>query len=77
MGKFVKVCFASVRKEVRANEVRKAVEKDPSWSWLLVDDSNYLNRDIGIICDHSKLRQTNPRVNSLDCLLVFLLSKFT
>jgi hypothetical protein len=31
--KFVKVCFVSKRKEVRASEVRKAVEKDPAWGW--------------------------------------------
>jgi hypothetical protein len=76
MGKFVKVCFASVRKEARASEVRKAVEKDPAWSWLLVSDSSYLNGDVGITCGDSKLQQTNPRVNPLVCLLVFLLSKF-
>jgi hypothetical protein len=28
MGKFVKVHFTSARKEVRASEVRKAVERD-------------------------------------------------
>jgi hypothetical protein len=32
MGKFVKVCFASAKKEARANEVRKPVERDPAWS---------------------------------------------
>jgi hypothetical protein len=32
MGKFVKVYFTSERKEVRASEVRKAVERDPAWS---------------------------------------------
>jgi hypothetical protein len=32
MGKFVKVRFTSERKEARASEVRKAVERDPAWS---------------------------------------------
>jgi hypothetical protein len=77
MGKFVKVHFTSARKEARASEVRKAVERDPTWSWLLVGDSSYLNRDVGIMCGDSELRQTNSRVNPLVCLLVFLLSKFT
>jgi hypothetical protein len=36
VGKFVKVCFASERKEAKASEVRKAVERDPTWSWHLV-----------------------------------------
>jgi hypothetical protein len=26
------VCFTSERKEARASEVRKAVERDPTWS---------------------------------------------
>jgi hypothetical protein len=30
MGKFVKVRFAFESKEVRASEVRKAVERDPA-----------------------------------------------
>jgi hypothetical protein len=30
MGKFMKVRFASERKEERASEVRKAVERDPT-----------------------------------------------
>jgi hypothetical protein len=30
LEKFVKVCFTSERKEARASEERKAVEKDPS-----------------------------------------------
>jgi hypothetical protein len=72
----VKVRFASARKEVRASEVRKVVERDTAWSWLLVGDSSYLNRDVRIMCGDSKLRQTNPRVNPLVCLLVFLLSIF-
>jgi hypothetical protein len=73
----VKVHFTSARKEARASEVRKAVERDPTWSWLLVGDSSYLNRDVEIMCGDSELRQTNSRVNPLVCLLVFLLSKFT
>jgi hypothetical protein len=32
VGKFMKVCFTSERKEVRASEVRKTIEKDPAWS---------------------------------------------
>jgi hypothetical protein len=32
VGKFVKIRFASKRKEERAIEVRKAVERDPAWS---------------------------------------------
>jgi hypothetical protein len=75
--KFVKVCFDSTKKEARASEVRKAVERDPTWSCLLVADSSYLNGDIGIMCDDSELQQINPRVNHLVCLLMFLLSKFT
>jgi hypothetical protein len=71
----VKVHFTSARKEVRANEVRKAVERDSAWSWLLVDNSSYLNRDVGITCGDFKLWQTNPRVNLLVFLLLFLLSK--
>jgi hypothetical protein len=76
MGKFVKVHFASARKEARASEVRKAVERDLAWSWLLVGDSSYLNKDVGITCGDSELRQINARVNPLVCLPVFLLSKF-
>jgi hypothetical protein len=76
MGKFVKICFTSTRKEARASEVRKAVERDPACSWFLVGDSNYLNGDVGITCGDFELRQTNPHVNPLVCLLVFLLSKF-
>jgi hypothetical protein len=71
--KFVKVLFTSARKEERASEVRKVVERDPAWSWLLVGNSSYLNRDVGITCDDSELRQTNPHVNPLVCLLVVLL----
>jgi hypothetical protein len=70
----MKVHFAFVRKEVRASEVRKAVERDPAWSWLLVGNSSYLNGDIGIPCGDSELRQINHRVHPLVCLLVFLLS---
>jgi hypothetical protein len=36
VGKFVKVRFASARKEARASELRKVVERDLAWSWLLV-----------------------------------------
>jgi hypothetical protein len=71
----MKVCFTSTRKEARATEMRKVVKRDPGWSWLLVDNSIYLNGDVGITCDDSKLWQTNPRVNPLVCLLMFLLSK--
>jgi hypothetical protein len=72
----MKVRFTSVRKEARAREVRKVVERDSTWSWLLVGDSSYLNGDVGITCGDSELRQTNTHVNPLICLLVFLLSKF-
>jgi hypothetical protein len=71
----VNVCFASARKEARASEVRKVVERDLAWSWLLVGNSNYLNGDVGITCGDSELRQINPCVNSLVCLLVSLLSE--
>jgi hypothetical protein len=70
----VKVHFTSVRKEARASEVRKVVERDLVWSWLLVANSRYLNGDAGVPCGDSELRQTNPCVNPLVCLLVFLLS---
>jgi hypothetical protein len=46
MKKFVKVCFTFTKKEVRASEVRKALERDMPWSWLLVGESSYLNRDV-------------------------------
>jgi hypothetical protein len=72
----MKVRFASVRKKVRSSEVRKAVERDSAWSWLLVGDSSYLNEDVGITCSDFKLWQINPPINLLVCLLVFLLSKF-
>jgi hypothetical protein len=72
----VKVRFASTRKEARASEVRKSVKRDSTWSWLLVGDSSYLNGDVGITCGDSELRQINPHVNPLVCLLVFLLSIF-
>jgi hypothetical protein len=54
MRKFVKVRFASARKEVRASKVRKVVERDPAWSWLLVGNSSNLNGDIGITCVDSE-----------------------
>jgi hypothetical protein len=75
MEKFVNVRFTSERKEARASEVWKAVERDPAWSWHLVGNSSYLNGDIGITGGDSKLWQTSPRVNPLVCLLVFLLSE--
>jgi hypothetical protein len=75
MEKFLKVRFASERKEARASEVRKVVERDPAWSWHLVGNSSYLNGDVGITGGDSELRQTNPRVNHLVCLLVLLLSE--
>jgi hypothetical protein len=74
-GKVLMLYFVSTRKEARASEVWKVVERDPAWSWLLVDNSSYLNRDIGIMCDDSELRQKNPHVNPLVCLLVFLFSE--
>jgi hypothetical protein len=40
----------------------------------LVDNSSYLNENVGITCGDSELQQTNHRVYSLICLLVFLLS---
>jgi hypothetical protein len=73
VGKFVKVRFISERKEVRASEVRKAVRRDPAWSWHFVGNSSYLNEDVGITGGDSELRQINPRVNPLIFLLVFLL----
>jgi hypothetical protein len=71
----VKVRFTSERKEARASKVRKAVERDPSCSWHMVGNSSYLNGDVGITDGDSELRQTNPRVNLLVCLLVILLSE--
>jgi hypothetical protein len=49
--KFVNVRFTSARKETRAREVKKAVKRNPAWSWLLLGDLSYLNRDVGITCD--------------------------
>jgi hypothetical protein len=69
----VNVHFTSERKKTGTSEVRKAVERDLAWSWQLVGNSSYLNGDIGITGGDFKLRQTNPRVNLLVCLLVFLL----
>jgi hypothetical protein len=40
-----------------------------------VGNSSYRNGDVGITSGDSELWQTNPRVNCLVCLLVFLLSK--
>jgi hypothetical protein len=28
--------------------VRKVVERDPAWIWLLVDNSSFLSGDVGI-----------------------------
>jgi hypothetical protein len=42
----MKVCFTLARKEVRGSEVRKIIERDSAWSWLLVSNSSYLNEDI-------------------------------
>jgi hypothetical protein len=75
MRKFVKVCFTSERKEARASEVRKAVERHLAWSWYMLGNSSYLNRDVGIMSGDSELRQINPRVNLLVCLIVILLSE--
>jgi hypothetical protein len=69
-----KLCEGLLRLRKRASEVRKVVERDPAWSWLLVGNSSYLNRDEGITCGDSKLQQTNHRVHRLVCLLVFSLS---
>jgi hypothetical protein len=69
------VRFTSARKEARASEVRKVVERDSAWSWLLVGNSSYLNGDVGITCGNFELRQINSRDNHLVCLLVFLLSE--
>jgi hypothetical protein len=55
MGKFVKVHFASKRKEARASEVRKAVGRDSAWSCHLLGNSSYLNGDIGITGGDSEL----------------------
>jgi hypothetical protein len=48
MRKFVKARFTSARKEVRASGVRKTIERDLAWSWLLVSNSSFLNGDVGI-----------------------------
>jgi hypothetical protein len=73
MRKFIKVHFTSERKEERANKVRKAVERDPAWSWHLVCNSSYLNGDVEIIGGDSEFWQINTHVNPLVYLLVFLL----
>jgi hypothetical protein len=73
--RFVRVRFTSARKEVRASEVRKVVERDLAWSWVLVGNSSYLNGDIGITCGDSELQQINPYGNPLVCFLVVLLSE--
>jgi hypothetical protein len=71
----VKVRFTFERKEKIASEVRKAVERDPTWVGL-VSNSIFLNGDVGITGGDFELQQINSRVNCLICLLVFLLSKF-
>jgi hypothetical protein len=40
-----------------------------------VGNSSYLNRDVRVMGGDSELRQINPCVNPLICLLVFLLSE--
>jgi hypothetical protein len=55
MEKFVKVCFTYARKEGRASEVRKVVEGDLAWSWLLAGNSSYLNGDVAITYSDSKI----------------------
>jgi hypothetical protein len=49
MEKSVKICFTSTRKEAIVSGVRKAVKRDLACSWLLVGNSSFLNRDIGIM----------------------------
>jgi hypothetical protein len=73
-GKVLKIRFTSKRKEVRASEVKKGVKKTRLGVGL-VSNSSFLNRDVGITGGDSELRQANPHVNCLVCLLVFLLSK--
>jgi hypothetical protein len=51
----MKVRFASKRKEARASEVRKAVERESAWSYHLVGNSSYLNGDVEIMGGDSKL----------------------
>jgi hypothetical protein len=74
-GKICEDPFTSERNEARPSEVKKAVERDPAWSWYLVGNSSYLNEDVGITGGDSELWQINYRVNPLVCLLVFLLFK--
>jgi hypothetical protein len=57
VGKFVKIHFAFKMKEARASEVRKAVERNLAWSWHLVDNSSYLNEDVGVTGGDFELRQ--------------------
>jgi hypothetical protein len=71
-----KVCKGLIRlrkKKTRGSEVRKAVKRDLAWSWHLMGNSSYLNRDVGITGGDSELRQINSRVNPFVCLLMFLL----
>jgi hypothetical protein len=53
--KFVKVHFTSARKEAGASDVRKVVERDPTWSWLLLGNSSYVKGDVEITCGDSEL----------------------
>jgi hypothetical protein len=46
--KFVNVRFTFTRKEARASGVRKAIKRDSAWSWLLMGNSSFLKRDVGI-----------------------------
>jgi hypothetical protein len=71
----VKVRFTSKRKEARASEVRKWL-KETRLGFGLVSNSSFLNGDVGFTGGNFELRQINPRVNCLVCLLMFLLSIF-
>jgi hypothetical protein len=46
--KFVKACFTSARKKQKLSGVGKAVEREPTWSWLLVGNSSFINGDVRI-----------------------------
>jgi hypothetical protein len=49
LGKNLKAGFTSERKEENLSGSGKAVEKDPTWSWHLVGNSNFFNGDVGIM----------------------------
>jgi hypothetical protein len=74
----VKVHFASVRKEARASEVRKVVEKNLTLSWLLVGNSSYLNGDVEIMCGDFELQialgQICIKVRTLDNIVMISFS---